>query len=98
MIFYWKLQKAFTKLEDNERTRGELVLKAAICCLDLLSNLGTYAIDIPGCDQTTLRIHLGIGAGSTFDVHVGARGRWEHFIAGDAVNQLASVLDVAKAG
>ena len=84
--------------------RGELVLKAARCCLDLLTKLGTYEVNIPELDDPQgkykeLRIHLGIGAGKLFDVHVGGEfGRWEHFIAGDAVNQLATVLDLAKAG
>jgi hypothetical protein len=34
-----------------------------------------------------------------FDVHVGgAPGRWEHFIAGESINQLGTVLDLAKPG
>jgi hypothetical protein len=42
---------------------------------------------------------LGIGAGAIYEVHVGGNpGRWEFFIAGDGVNQLGSVLDLAKAG
>lgn len=73
-------------------------MKAAHCCLDLLKLLGSYEVDIPGLGAQILRIHLGIGAGNVFDVCVGGNGRWEHFIAGDAVNQLASVLDLAKAG
>jgi len=101
VIFYWKipgLTTAETSLADDT-ARGELVLKACHCCLDLLTKLGKYAIDIPQCDIKELRIHLGIGAGQIFDVHVGGEsGRWEHFIAGEAVNQLAQVLDLAKAG
>ena len=72
---------------------------AAKCCLRLLNELGTYAIDIKDSETKLLRIHLGIGAGMLFDVTVGGvHGRWEHFIAGDAVNQLSQVLDLAKAG
>jgi class 3 adenylate cyclase len=42
---------------------------------------------------------LGIGAGLVSDVFVGGfPGRWEHFLAGDGVNQLSQVLDLAKAG
>ncbi len=78
--------------------RGETVLKAAHCCLDLLKLLGSYEVDIAGIGSKILRIHLGIGAGHVYDVLVGGIDRWEHFIAGDAVNQLASVLDLAKAG
>ncbi|RKO89320.1 nucleotide cyclase, partial [Blyttiomyces helicus] len=97
VIFYWKLSPDDPDQSDN--ARGELVLKACHCCMDLLNNLGTYDIDIPDCATKVLRIHLGIGAGTVYDVHVGGfPGRWEHFIAGDAVNQLSHVLDLAKAG
>jgi hypothetical protein len=83
-------------LEEN--AKGEIVLKAAHCCLDLLKQLGSYEVQIPDLGSKILRIHLGIGAGNYFDVMVGGKNRWEHFIGGDAVNQLASVLDLAKAG
>jgi hypothetical protein len=86
------------KQTSEECEKGEIVLKAANCCLELLKRLGTYTIDIEDCSIKTLRIHLGIGAGQIFDVHVGEGDRWEHFIAGDGINQLSTVLDLAKAG
>ncbi|KAJ3290499.1 hypothetical protein HK104_006720 [Borealophlyctis nickersoniae] len=100
VIFYWKAGDGDTGSADavDEIVRGELVLKACKCCMDLLSDVGTYEIDIPDCSTTKLRIHLGIGAGKVYDVHVGGAGRWEHFVSGDAVNQLARVLDMAGAG
>ena len=83
--------------EDIER--GELVFKAAHCCLALLTKLGTYDINIADCATKQLRIHLGIGAGLITNIVVGGDpGRWEHLIAGDGVNQLSQVLDLAKAG
>ena len=78
--------------------KGDIVGKASQCCLELLRKLGTYNIEIPECEIKVLKIHLGIGAGQIFDVHVGHGDRWEHFIAGDGVNQLATVLDLAKSG
>ena len=85
--------------EAKEVARGEIVLKAAQCCLDLLTRLGTYDINVEDCATKLLRIHLGIGAGPIYEVHVGGPpGRWEFFISGDGVNQLGSVLDLAKAG
>ncbi|KAI9354579.1 nucleotide cyclase [Zopfochytrium polystomum] len=96
VIVYWKLQSHEAETEIN---RGELVLKAAFCCMDLLNSLGTYDINVPNCSTKVLRLHLGIGAGQIYDVHVGGSpGRWEHFIAGDALRQLSQVLDLAKAG
>lgn len=98
VIFYWKVTPNLANL-PKEVAYGEVVLKAAICCLDLLKRLGSFHIDIPDCQTKELRIHLGIGAGNVIDVHVGGHaGRWEHFIAGDAMNQLVHVLNIATAG
>lgn len=100
VILCWKSEE-IADLEDASQdiARGELVFQAANCCLKLLTNLGTFAIDIEGCDTKFLRIHLGIGAGSVFDVVVGGdNNRWEHFVAGESSLQLAQVLDLAKAG
>ncbi|KAJ3035208.1 hypothetical protein HDV00_004245 [Rhizophlyctis rosea] len=112
VIFYWKLPFSSPSAADptdpsdveedqvDEVAAGEIVLKAATCCGKLLEELGSFAIDIEGIDTKELRIHLGIGSGRVFDVHVGGdKGtRWEHFIAGDAVNQISTVLDIAKPG
>ncbi|XJO72964.1 hypothetical protein BDV3_004019 [Batrachochytrium dendrobatidis] len=100
VIFCWKSEKATNLTEvSRDKIRGELVYKASHCCLTLLTKLGTYDIDIEDCPTKILRIHLGIGAGLVYDVLVGGEpGRWEHFIAGDGVNQLSQVLDLAKAG
>jgi class 3 adenylate cyclase len=79
--------------------KGSVVLQACKCCLELLKQLGRYKVDIPDCEITELKIHLGIGAGQIYDVHVvGDETRNEHFIAGDGVNQLSVVLDLAKPG
>ena len=100
LVVYWSSPTAINMTDSKEDIeRGELVYKAAHCCLTLLTKLGTYGINIADCPTKTLAIHLGIGAGLITDVVVGgAPGRWEHFIAGDAVNQLSQVLDLAKAG
>lgn len=97
MIFYWRIPRGDNDTIDDN-AKGELTLTAAHCCLDLLKQLGSYEVQIPDLGSKILRIHLGIGAGNYFDVMVGGKNRWEHFIGGDAVNQLASVLDLAKAG
>ncbi|KAI8850317.1 hypothetical protein BC829DRAFT_488861 [Chytridium lagenaria] len=98
VIVCWKMEE-----EEGdgawELPRAELVLKASYCCMDLINNLGTYEIDIPNYETKILRLHLGIGAGTIYDVHVGGDpGRWEHFVTGDAIKQLSYVLDLAKAG
>lgn len=102
VIIYWKIDGPFDTgspvTDAVSIARGELVVKACRCCMELLEKLGVYHIGIPDCQMESLRIHLGIGAGQTFDVHVGGDGRWEHFIAGDGISQLGHVLDLAKAG
>lgn len=102
MIFYWK---AGWPADDDEladdRIRGELVFKASACCVALLKQFGTYNIDVENCNTKQLQLHLAIGAGTIYDVHVGGPpcgNRWEHFIAGDVINQISQVLDLAKAG
>ncbi|KAJ1332196.1 hypothetical protein BSLG_009012 [Batrachochytrium salamandrivorans] len=99
VIFCWKSGKAINLTDSSQdKIRGELVYKASHCCLTLLTKLGTYDIEVEDCPTKILRIHLGIGAGLVYDVLVGGEpGRWEHFIAGDGVNQLSQVLDLAKA-
>lgn len=72
-------------------------MRACLCCVELLKKLGDYKIAIQNCDISELHIHLGVGAGQMYDVHVfGNSERWEHFMAGDAVNQLQTVLDRAQ--
>ncbi|KAI9223332.1 hypothetical protein BC828DRAFT_268396 [Blastocladiella britannica] len=87
--------------------QGTPVVKAAECCLDLLHKLQNYTVQIPPPANNPseapatreLKIHLGIGAGKIYDVHVGGDpGRWEHFVVGDAMEQLAQVLDLASPG
>jgi len=79
--------------------KGETVLKGCVCCLELLHNLGKYRVNIEGCSVNELNIHLGIGAGQIFDIHVkGDEERWEHFIVGDPMLQLGTVLNLAKPG
>ncbi|KAI9093055.1 nucleotide cyclase [Phlyctochytrium arcticum] len=97
VIFYWPLDPRKDDIE-NEQTRGEIVLKASYCCLDLLHHCNPYPINLTDVGMKELRIHLGIGSGYVYDVHVGEQYRWEHFIAGDGVNQIAAVLDLAKPG
>jgi class 3 adenylate cyclase len=109
VLFYWKLdakERRNTCIASKTNScncpkclKGEVVLRAALCCTDLLKRLGRYEINIEGCDVKHLSIHLGIGAGNLMDVHAkGNEYRFEHFVAGDAVNQLMAVLNDAKPG
>jgi len=98
VIFYWKINDDNLDDISEDPARGELVLTACDCCIKLLNQLGRFPIDIPDCEITELKIHLGIGAGKIYDIHVGTKDRWEHFIGGDAMDQISTVLDLAEAG
>lgn len=77
--------------------KGEVVLEASLCCLALLKHLGSIEVDLPGHGTQQLTIHIGVGAGQLFDIHlVGDEDRYEFMIAGDAVNQLELVLHSAE--
>jgi hypothetical protein len=90
---------SFSKCQCGLCLKSSIVIKATACCAELLTNLGTYAINVQEKEITELKLHLGIGAGQIYDVHVvGDSNRAEHLIAGDAVTQVSNVLDFAKPG
>ena len=81
----------------NEQPEGlpELVLRASMCCLDMLQHLNEFS-PVPG---VVLRLHMGIGAGLVSAFCVGGwRRKWEYFISGEPVGQMAVAADEAKCG
>ncbi len=61
---------------------GSTIINVIICCIDLIKTVNDNPVYIPGY-QTVLGIHLALGAGNMYHIHVGGPpGRWEHFIAG----------------
>ena len=93
VICYWTVKLTATDVE-----KSNLVTRSVECCLELITLLGSYKVKVDKIDKT-IGIHIGLGVGNTFDIHVGGYGnRWEHYISGDAINQLRVVLDLAKSG
>jgi len=77
---------------------GSTIINVIICCIDLIKTVNDNPVYIPGY-QTVLGIHLALGAGNMYHIHVGGPpGRWEHFIAGNVTTQLSKILDEAKSG
>jgi class 3 adenylate cyclase len=74
---------------------GELLVRAARCCMQLLNELN----DFSPVDGVRLTLHVGIGAGPMAAFCVGGEGgRWEYFVAGEPIEQMAIATDLAKAG
>jgi class 3 adenylate cyclase len=67
---------------------------SAQCALALQKKLGSYTVG-----STTLRLHIGMGAGSITGIHVGGvQGRLEFFIAGDPIRQVSECEVAAQPG
>jgi len=68
--------------EEYEEMKVALLLNTVRCSLQLLTELSKYTVEIDNL-KIDLSIHIGLGLGSIFNVHVGGYpGRWEHFISG----------------
>jgi class 3 adenylate cyclase len=71
------------------------VNKATESSLRMLNTLDHFVVD----KDLSLRLHLGIGCGKIYGLHVGGHNnRWEYFAAGPALGQLKYALDSAQQG
>ncbi|KAL1511185.1 hypothetical protein AB1Y20_006000 [Prymnesium parvum] len=68
---------------------------ACRCALELVEKCGLY--EIPEV-STTLTIHIGVGVGTVCGYRVGTPLRWEVFLAGDALRQVAIAEGCAAHG
>lgn len=68
--------------EEYEEMKLALLLNALRCSFQMLTELSKYTVEIDNL-KIGLSIHIGLGVGNIFNVHVGGYpGRWEHFISG----------------
>jgi class 3 adenylate cyclase len=84
--------------------------RAATCAADMIRNLSNFKVvladflystvnQLPEDErEVNLTIHLSLGAGPVYHVHIGDKGRRDYFISGEALSQAAELLDVAKGG
>jgi len=75
-------------------TLGELVCRASACALEQLARLDHYQ----GGFDTTLRLHLGLGAGTATGMDVGTRHRREFVVAGPPLEEMSSAEGAAGHG
>lgn len=74
---------------------GALVVRAVKCCMQLLNELN----DFSPVEGVRLTLHVGIGAGAMSAFCVGGEGgRWEYFVAGEPIEQMAIATDLAASG
>ncbi|XZN99116.1 MAG: adenylate/guanylate cyclase domain-containing protein [Microcoleus sp.] len=67
---------------------------AAQCALAILNDLGEYQ-----AANAQLRLHIGIGAGELKEFYIGGmNGRWEYFVAGEPIAQVALAETAAGIG
>jgi class 3 adenylate cyclase len=102
LIICWSIEDTnkyqYIMHEEYEEIKSALSLNAIRCSFQMLTELSKYTVEIDDL-KIDLSIHIGLGIGTIFNVHVGGYpGRWEHFISGNAVNQVTKILDIAKAG
>lgn len=77
----------------------ETLASAVNGCLKLLERLGSHRVQIPDEDTTfPLSMHIGLGVGSVYDLHVGAtkHERWEYYLAGTAMEEVVTLVNVAQ--
>ncbi|ORX42041.1 hypothetical protein BCR36DRAFT_416346 [Piromyces finnis] len=103
VIFCWTYDLGNDIVENTDYAinffdTGYMIINVIMCCLELIKTVNENPIYIPGY-QTVLGLHMALGAGNMFHIHVGGPpGRWEHFIAGNVTTQLSKLLDEAKSG
>jgi class 3 adenylate cyclase len=85
----------FPSLSASKEDLSKAVDQATICSLQMLNALDPFPVD----KELSLRLHIGLGAGSLYGIHVGGvDNRWEYFAAGDALSQLKYAVDASKQG
>lgn len=91
----WRDAVASSAADEREAGLARLVLRAARCCMSLLNELNEFS----PVEGVLLTLHVGIGAGSLSGFCVGGvEGKWEYFIAGEPIEQMAEATDLAASG
>ena len=89
----------FVEDTEDELARHEALTIATAaacrCALQLQQQCGTYTIAELGA---TLTVHSGVGVGRTTSFRVGSLRRWEYFVSGDPVRQVAQAEGLAAKG
>ena len=79
----------------DDEVLADLVLTASRCCLHLLRTLDGFS-PVPG---VSLSLHMGIGAGTLSAFTLGGHeGKWEYFVAGEPIAQMADAAEGASSG
>ena len=89
------MQVVWRNRRDTCESLPQLVLRASICCLDLLKRLNNFS----PVDGVTLKLHMGVGCGTISEFYVGGHGdKWEYFVAGEPIEQMSDATEEATHG
>ena len=89
------MQVVWRNRRNTFESLPQLVLRASVCCLDLLKRLNNFS----PVDGVTLRLHMGIGCGDISEFYVGGHGnKWEYFVAGEPIQQMSDATEEATHG
>lgn len=89
------MQVVWRNRRDTCESLPQLVLRASVCCLDLLKRLNNFS----PVDGVTLRLHMGVGCGHISEFYVGGHGnKWEYFVAGEPIEQMSDATEEATHG
>ena len=89
------MQVVWRNRRNTFESLPQLVLRASVCCLDLLKRLNNFS----PVDGVTLRLHMGIGCGDISEFYVGGHGnKWEYFVAGEPIQQMSDATEAATHG
>ena len=85
------------ELSSHQDVKAATALMASLCALQLLKDCAEYDRG-EGQNAVSLKLHCGIGSGLVYCMCVGEGERWEFFISGDPLQQLAEAVPQAKTG
>lgn len=92
------IMAVFTSAEGMTVPSGDLASRAICCGLEMMKTLETFNRDRRGQGELEIAIGIGINSGDVIQGNIGAPGRMEHTVIGDAVNVASRLEGMTKLG
>lgn len=108
MLVLWRGESASSShsLDSPRRRRQQyitginaLALRATACCQTLINEFNGFTPEGMSPKDVYLTLHCGIGVGELCSIYVGGvAGKWEYYLAGEPIHQMAQTVDEASSG